>query len=64
MLYCLNAFPIYFQGKIKYQEHVTEGFEKMPEAFFGMLKGENTGKALVRANWDLVMTAMKKLSTD
>ncbi|XP_078578239.1 prostaglandin reductase 1-like [Branchiostoma floridae x Branchiostoma japonicum] len=35
-------------GKIKYREHVTEGFENMPKAFIGMLVGENTGKAVVK----------------
>ncbi|KAI1239789.1 hypothetical protein IHE44_0011221, partial [Lamprotornis superbus] len=34
-------------GKVKYHEHVTEGFENMPMAFIGMLKGENLGKAVV-----------------
>ncbi|KAF0294875.1 Prostaglandin reductase 1 [Amphibalanus amphitrite] len=37
------------EGKIKVQEHVTEGFHKMPQAFIGMLKGDNTGKAIVKA---------------
>ena len=36
------------EGKIKVQETVTEGFHKMPHAFMGMLKGENTGKAVVK----------------
>ncbi|XP_061487817.1 prostaglandin reductase 1 [Rhineura floridana] len=36
------------QGKIKCPEHVTEGFENMPAAFMGMLKGENIGKAIVK----------------
>ncbi|OWK07275.1 PTGR1, partial [Cervus elaphus hippelaphus] len=33
------------EGKIQYHEHVTEGFENMPAAFIGLLKGENLGKA-------------------
>lgn len=37
------------EGKIKVQETVTEGFQNMPKAFIGMLKGENTGKAVVKA---------------
>ncbi|KAF0294876.1 Prostaglandin reductase 1 [Amphibalanus amphitrite] len=37
------------EGKIKVQEHVTQGFHKMPQAFIGMLKGDNTGKAIVKA---------------
>ncbi|XP_074136930.1 prostaglandin reductase 1 isoform X2 [Sminthopsis crassicaudata] len=36
------------EGKIQYQEHITEGFENMPMAFIGMLKGENLGKTLVK----------------
>ncbi|CAN9509292.1 unnamed protein product [Ophioblennius macclurei] len=35
------------EGKIKYREHVTKGFENMPAAFMGMLQGENIGKAVV-----------------
>jgi NADPH-dependent curcumin reductase CurA len=37
-----------FQGKIKYKEHVTEGFEKMPEAFMGLFEGSNFGKAIIK----------------
>ncbi|CAG9764170.1 unnamed protein product [Ceutorhynchus assimilis] len=37
------------QGKIKYNEKVTEGFENMFDAFVDMLNGGNTGKAVVRA---------------
>lgn len=33
---------------MKYHEQVTEGFENMPAAFMGMLKGENLGKAVVK----------------
>ncbi|XP_038625893.1 prostaglandin reductase 1 [Tachyglossus aculeatus] len=36
------------EGKIQYQEHITEGFENMPTAFIGMLKGDNIGKAIVK----------------
>ncbi|MBN3285988.1 PTGR1 reductase, partial [Polyodon spathula] len=35
------------EGKLKYEEHITKGFENMPAAFMGMLKGENTGKAII-----------------
>jgi prostaglandin reductase 1 len=35
-------------GKIKFQETVTEGFENMPQAFMEMLNGKNTGKAVVK----------------
>ncbi|NWS27908.1 PTGR1 reductase, partial [Polioptila caerulea] len=36
------------EGKVKCHEQVTEGFENMPMAFIGMLKGENLGKAVVK----------------
>nr|CAD7260676.1 unnamed protein product [Timema shepardi] len=36
------------EGKLKYQETVTEGFENTPKAFMSMLKGENLGKAVVK----------------
>jgi NADPH-dependent curcumin reductase CurA len=35
-------------GKIKYREDVTEGFEKTPETFLRLFKGENFGKLLVK----------------
>jgi NADPH-dependent curcumin reductase CurA len=35
-------------GRIRYREDVTEGFENAPAAFIGMLEGKNFGKALVR----------------
>lgn len=36
------------EGKLKYQETVTDGFENMPQALIGMLRGDNTGKAVVK----------------
>lgn len=36
------------EGKLVYRETVTEGFENMTEAFIGMLRGENVGKAIVK----------------
>jgi NADPH-dependent curcumin reductase CurA len=35
-------------GRIRYREDITEGFENAPAAFIGMLEGRNFGKALVR----------------
>ena len=35
-------------GKIKYHETITLGFENMPKAFIEMLRGKNTGKAIVK----------------
>ncbi|KAG8228102.1 hypothetical protein J437_LFUL000104 [Ladona fulva] len=36
------------EGKLKYSETITKGFENMPNAFIGMLRGENVGKAIVK----------------
>uniref|UniRef100_A0A3Q1F6D7 Prostaglandin reductase 1 n=1 Tax=Acanthochromis polyacanthus TaxID=80966 RepID=A0A3Q1F6D7_9TELE len=42
-----DLFIPHLQGKVKYPEHITKGFENMPTAFMGMLRGENTGKAII-----------------
>lgn len=36
-------------GKLKYRESITDGFENMPKAFIDMMNGHNFGKAIVRA---------------
>lgn len=36
------------QGKLKYKETITEGFENMFKAFTDMLRGGNIGKAIVK----------------
>ena len=38
------------QGKIQYKEQVVEGFENAPQAFIGLLKGENFGKLVIKTN--------------
>jgi len=35
-------------GKLKYRETVAQGIASAPEAFFGLLKGKNQGKQLVK----------------
>ncbi|WP_082232485.1 NADP-dependent oxidoreductase [Halobacillus massiliensis] len=35
-------------GKITYKENIREGFENVPDAFFGLFTGENIGKQLVK----------------
>lgn len=35
------------EGKIQYKEYITKGFENIPAAFMGMLKGDNLGKTIV-----------------
>merc|ERR1711963_464540 len=37
------------EGKIKVDETIVEGFEKMPEAFIGLLTGANIGKMIIKA---------------
>jgi leukotriene B4 12-hydroxydehydrogenase/15-oxo-prostaglandin 13-reductase len=36
------------EGRILYREDIVDGFENMPQAFFGLFTGENTGKRLVK----------------
>ncbi len=36
------------QGKIHYREHVVEGLENAPQAFIGLLEGQNFGKLVVK----------------
>jgi NADPH-dependent curcumin reductase CurA len=36
------------QGKIVYREDVVDGLENAPEAFIGMLRGDNFGKRVIR----------------
>ncbi|MFD2785148.1 NADP-dependent oxidoreductase [Hymenobacter rubripertinctus] len=38
----------YGQGKLQFEETVTEGFEQIPAAFLGLFQGDNTGKAVVK----------------
>ena len=40
--------PLVADGKIAYRETVVEGIENMPDAFLGLLEGQNTGKMLVK----------------
>jgi len=36
------------EGKLKYSETIVEGFDKLPEAFIGLLQGKNIGKMIVK----------------
>ncbi len=40
--------PQVADGKITYRETVVDGIENMPDAFLGLLNGQNTGKMLVK----------------
>ncbi|WBO85347.1 NADP-dependent oxidoreductase [Hymenobacter yonginensis] len=37
----------YGQGKLKFEETITDGFDQIPAAFLGLFQGDNTGKAIV-----------------
>lgn len=39
-------------GKIKYREEIIDGLENAPQAFIGLLKGENFGKRVIRVGHD------------
>jgi NADPH-dependent curcumin reductase CurA len=52
MEFAMEVAPLLAQGKIKFQESVYEGLEKAPEAFIGLFKGENFGKAVIRVGPD------------
>jgi NADPH-dependent curcumin reductase len=40
--------PLVATGKLKYRESIAQGLDAAPAAFFGMLKGKNFGKQLVK----------------
>ena len=40
--------PWLAEGRVKYREDVVEGLENAPQAFIGLLRGENFGKVVVR----------------
>jgi len=52
MEFFAEVAPLLAQGKIKFQESVYEGLDAAPEAFLGLFKGENFGKAVIRVGPD------------
>jgi NADPH-dependent curcumin reductase CurA len=40
------------EGKVKFREDIVDGLEKAPQAFIGLLQGENFGKLVVRVAAD------------
>lgn len=42
--------PMLASGQMKYKEHVVEGLENAPEAFFGLFRGANFGKLVVKVS--------------
>ncbi|MEL7486825.1 MAG: NADP-dependent oxidoreductase [Pseudomonadota bacterium] len=49
-----DVAPLLAGGKIVFRESVYEGLDKAPDAFLGLFKGENFGKAVVRVGPDRV----------
>ncbi|MEM8935326.1 MAG: NADP-dependent oxidoreductase [Pseudomonadota bacterium] len=52
MEFAADVAPLLAAGKIKFREATYEGLEAAPEAFLGLFKGENFGKAVVRVSHD------------
>ncbi len=46
--------PLLAQGKVQFRETVYEGLAKAPEAFLGLFKGDNFGKAVIRIGPDRI----------
>ena len=40
--------PLVREGRLRYRETIVEGIENAPDAFLGLLRGENIGKMLVK----------------
>jgi NADPH-dependent curcumin reductase CurA len=40
-------------GQIKYREQLVEGLENAPQAFIGLLEGQNFGKLAIQVNKEL-----------
>lgn len=40
--------PLVAQGKIKYSEHIVDGFDNIPDDFLKLFDGRNTGKLIAR----------------
>jgi hypothetical protein len=38
------------EGKLKSHETIVDGFEQLPDAFIGLLRGDNVGKMVVRVS--------------
>uniref|UniRef100_A0A182K2Y6 Prostaglandin reductase 1 n=1 Tax=Anopheles christyi TaxID=43041 RepID=A0A182K2Y6_9DIPT len=48
------------EGRLVYEETITEGFERTPDAFIDMLRGGNTGKAVVKVRPRTKMVLARK----
>jgi NADPH-dependent curcumin reductase CurA len=50
--FATEVAPLLAQGKIKFRESIYDGLESAPEAFSGLFRGDNFGKAVVRIGPD------------
>ncbi len=50
--FAAEVAPLLAAGKVTFRESVYEGLDTAPEAFLGLFKGENFGKAVVRVGAD------------
>lgn len=48
----MEVAPLVAQGKARFRETAYDGLERAPEAFLGLFRGENFGKAVVRVGPD------------
>ena len=51
-----DCTPWVREGQLKYREDIVEGLAATPDAFIGLLKGQNFGKLLVRVSADPTRT--------
>jgi NADPH-dependent curcumin reductase CurA len=42
------------EGRLRYRETIVDGMEHGADAFLGMLRGENTGKMVVRLDAEAI----------
>ncbi len=54
MEFAAEVAPLVASGKIKFQQTEYDGLDKAPEAFLGLFRGDNAGKAVVRVGPDSV----------
>ncbi|RFB01580.1 NADP-dependent oxidoreductase [Parvularcula marina] len=46
--FAAEVAPLLAAGKVKFEETIYEGLDKAPDAFIGLFRGENFGKAVVK----------------
>jgi NADPH-dependent curcumin reductase CurA len=46
--FALEVAPLVAAGRLRVKETIVEGIEQAPQAFLGMLRGQNVGKMIVK----------------